>query len=85
MTVTAMSFTQAMCRISWEGIHNGMPDLMNLLEYHLLREAGDIENDEYCLACNLDLFESSLVGALLGVNVKVVVITKSSCDNQFFS
>ena len=75
MTVTSMSLTRAMCHRSWEGYLGGaMPALLNLLEHLLLREADDSEDDEYCLACNLELFESSLVGALLGAGIKVVKV-----------
>ncbi len=73
MTITAMSLTQAMSDLSWQGCHCRMPDLMNLLEYLLLREA----DDEYAgirLDDNLKLFESSLVGALLGLDIKIVKI-----------
>ena len=69
MTVVAMSFTLAMSRYSWRGEYHGVPDILDLLEYLLLEERN--EDDDFD---DPELFESSVVGALLGSDMKVVKI-----------
>ena len=69
VTVTAMSLTLAMSKNSWSEEYDGMPDILDLLEHLLLKQVemdGDFDN--------IRVFESSLVGALLGSCVKVVKI-----------
>ncbi len=69
MTVTAMALSLAMAKYSWLGEYDGMPDMMDLLEYFLLREEDDEDDFD-----DLKVFESLLVGALLGSDMKVVKI-----------
>ena len=70
MTVVAMSLTLAMSRYSWRGEYFGMPDILDLLEFLLARRYPH-EDDDFD---DPELFESSLVGALLGSDMKVVKI-----------
>ena len=50
-------------------LYNGMQDMLDLLEYLLIKQI-DMDDD----FDNLKVFESSLVGALLGSGVSVVNI-----------
>ena len=72
MTETAMSLSWAMAELSCEYFYDHMPEVMNLLACFLLRQEDAAAED----ILNLDdknIFEGLLVGALLGIGIKVVM------------
>ncbi len=78
MTETAMSLTRAMSQSSYRSEHqDNMPELMYLQSDFLRRQENAVNFDIDHGILDFDdknIFESLLVGALLGVDLKIVKI-----------